>query len=162
MEEAAVGWENFFVAQVGASAALTGLLFVAVSINLSRILQFPHLPGRAAETLIVLLAVLCAASLGLVPHASRRTFGVELVAIWAVASTCVARIQVPDARTRDPNARWRVRIVTTHVPLLAFLGGGVSLLAGAGGGLYWLLGGILACFVASALNAWVLLVEIQR
>lgn len=41
-------WQSFFVAQASASAALAGLLFVAVSINLSRILKldvssaFPH------------------------------------------------------------------------------------------------------------------------
>ncbi len=31
-----------------------------------------------------------------------------------------------------------------------------------GGGLYWVLGGVLAGFVGASLNAWVLLVEIQR
>ena len=39
-------WRDFFVGSVGASAALTGLLFVAISINLQQILRFPHLPGR--------------------------------------------------------------------------------------------------------------------
>ena len=38
-------WANFFVAEVGASAALSGLVVVAISINLSRILFFPQLPG---------------------------------------------------------------------------------------------------------------------
>ncbi len=162
MDEAAVGWENFCVAQVGASAALTGLLFVAVSINLSRILQIPHLPGRAAEALVVLLAVLGVSSLGLVPHTSRRTLGIELLAVWAVACAGIARTQVQDVRRGGPHAYWTSRVMTTHVPLLAFLGGGVSLLAGTGGGLYWVLGGTLACFAASTLNAWVLLVEINR
>ena len=31
-------WENFFIAEVGASAAPAGLIFVGVSINLKRIL----------------------------------------------------------------------------------------------------------------------------
>jgi hypothetical protein len=41
-------WHDFFVGSMGASAALTGLLFVAISINLEQILKFPNLPGRAA------------------------------------------------------------------------------------------------------------------
>lgn len=162
MDGVMAGWENFFVAEVGASAALTGLLFVAVSINLSRILQFPHLPGRAAETLIVLFAVLFVASLGLVPHVSARTFGIELVAVWAAACACILRIHLSDARTPSPQAYWRIRLLTSHVPILAFLASGISLLTGAAGGPSWLLGGTLACFAAAALNAWVLLVEIQR
>jgi hypothetical protein len=162
MDDAAAGWENFCVAQVGASAALTGLLFVAVSINLSRILQIPHLPGRAAEALVVLLAVLGVSSLALVPHASRRTLGIELIAVWAAASAGIARMQIVDARRRESDAYWTSRLLTTHVPILAFLGAGVSLLAGVGGGLHWMLVGTLASFAASTLNAWVLLVEIQR
>jgi hypothetical protein len=38
----------------------------------------------------------------------------------------------------------------------------VSLLTGAGGGLYWVLAGILLVFVSTSINAWVLLVEIKR
>jgi hypothetical protein len=46
------GWQSFFVAIISAGAALTGLLFVAVSINLDRILKAAtFLTTRAAETL---------------------------------------------------------------------------------------------------------------
>lgn len=43
-------WSELFVASAGASAALAGLVFVAVSINVERILEFPGLPERALET----------------------------------------------------------------------------------------------------------------
>ena len=44
----ATPWQIFLAAELGAGASLTGLLFVAVSINLERILSFPKLrPGRA-------------------------------------------------------------------------------------------------------------------
>jgi hypothetical protein len=72
------GWDNFFVAEAGAAAALTGLLFVAVSINLMRVLQFPQLPTRAAETLISLMSVLVVSTFALVPQQSMRTYGIEI------------------------------------------------------------------------------------
>ena len=39
---------------------------------------------------------------------------------------------------------------------------GVTLLAQAGGGLYWLVPGVLAAMTFGLINAWVLLVEILR
>src|ERR687885_234562 len=62
--------ETFFLAQVGASAALLGLLFVGASINLDKIMNDPHLPGRVLDALVVLMAVLVVSSLGLVPSQS--------------------------------------------------------------------------------------------
>jgi hypothetical protein len=38
----------------------------------------------------------------------------------------------------------------------------VSLLLRAGGGLYWLVPGVVLCLVVAALDAWVLLIEILR
>ena len=48
----AAEWESLFVAEAGASAALAGLLFVALSINLERILKgtdCPAGPGRQSS-----------------------------------------------------------------------------------------------------------------
>jgi hypothetical protein len=48
------------------SAALAGLIFVGVSINLTRILALPRLPNRAFQALMLLLTVLVVSSLLLV------------------------------------------------------------------------------------------------
>jgi modulator of FtsH protease len=61
-------WSEFFVAIAGAAAALTGLIFVGVSINLTRILSFSRLPDRAFQAIILMLTVLiiqcCVSCLG--------------------------------------------------------------------------------------------------
>lgn len=64
------GWENFFIAEVGASAALAGLIFVGVSINLNRILSLPRLPDRALEAVSLLLTVLASSLRDLLLHQS--------------------------------------------------------------------------------------------
>lgn len=81
-------WSNFLVAQAGAAAALTGLIFVAVSINLSKILEYPGVSTRAAESIILLLGVVLNSSLALVPSQPLRALGAEILfvgsVIWAV------------------------------------------------------------------------------
>jgi hypothetical protein len=156
-------WHDFFVGAMGASAALTGLLFVAISINLEQILKFPNLPGRAAGSLSILVAALVVASCGLAPGQSLQALGAEI----AVAGSVVAG-QAIWVTTRKPEeagyrVTWRIeRIVTMLLPGLVFLAGGLSLIAGGGGGLYWILGAIVLAFVVSAINAWVLLIEVLR
>jgi hypothetical protein len=48
------------------------------------------------------------------------------------------------------------------VPPLAYIGSGCSLVAGSGGGLYWVLVATVLAFVTASVDAWVLLVEILR
>lgn len=77
------GWTAFFVAVISAGAALTGLVFVALSINLDRIVSAGVVPSsRAAETMATLLLVVVSSSLVLVPQGA-RWLGVEILAIAA-------------------------------------------------------------------------------
>lgn len=73
----AAEWESLFVAEAGASAALAGLLFVALSINLERILKGSGLPGRAGEAIVLLLTVLVVSTFGLVPGQSPRVLALR-------------------------------------------------------------------------------------
>ena len=97
-------WHDFFVAEVGASAALTGLLFVAASINLEHILSYEGLPERAAETLVVLVNVLIVASFGLVPDQRIALLGWEILVtsglVWA--GVVAAKLRAP-----APEPQWR-------------------------------------------------------
>ena len=60
-------WSDLFVAAAGAGAALAGLVFVAVSINIDRILAGEGLPDRALSTVLILLMAVCVSIVGLIP-----------------------------------------------------------------------------------------------
>ena len=75
------GWKELFLAEVGASAALGGLLFVAVSINLDRILALRGLPGVAGAAIVLLVGVLVVSTFALVPGQPRWVLGAELVTV---------------------------------------------------------------------------------
>jgi modulator of FtsH protease len=60
-------WSDFALAQLGASAALLGLVFVGLSINLRDVVGSRRLVNRAAEAIIELAAVLVSATAVLIP-----------------------------------------------------------------------------------------------
>ena len=155
-------WHDFFVGTISASAAFTGLLFVAISINLEQILKFPQLPGRAAGTLGILVCTLVVSGFGLAPGQSHVALGIEIAAVAAVvAGQAVCVTHRP--RTADEPKSWVFEhLMSLLLPSVAFIVGGVTLGAGTGGGLYWVLAATLLAFVAASINAWVLLVEILR
>jgi hypothetical protein len=161
---AAERWADFGVATAGAAAALAGLLVVAVSINLRRILQFPHLPHRAAQTLILLGLPLITALLLIVPGQPDAALGCEYLVIGLAVGTylLVTDLRVPISENETRRTWLAGRIVPDAVTGGCLAVAGVTLLTQGGGGLYWLVPAVLAAFLFGMLNAWVLLVEILR
>jgi hypothetical protein len=158
------GWIPYFGAMVGATAALTGLLFLAVSLNLDKILKGPaFLPHRAAETLGTLLLVLYVSALVLVPQ-NIRALGIEVLVGLLPLQFMILRSQLQYSRTRqDDPLLWLVsRMSATAVCAVPALLAGISLTAHWGGGLYWLVPMTVLGIAGAVYNAWVLLVEIVR
>ncbi len=160
------GWHDFFVAEAGAAAALAGLLFVAVSINLNRILEFPNLPTRVIEALSALIAVLFVASFALVPHQSVMMTGIEI----AMTGLVLLAINIASLRAdlkhspamRVKSGRRVSRVLANQLPPLPFIAGGALLAFGQAVGTAFFLPGTLLCFLSGLFSAWVLLIEIQR
>jgi hypothetical protein len=157
-------WSGFFSAEVGASASLAGLIFVAVSINLAQIVKETHLVSRSAKALLSLMGVLFASSLCLIPDISRLILGYELMALGAAIWSGTTLSQYGAAR-RNSYVGTKTKIfhfVLTEFSAIPFVIGGFSLARGSGGGLYWLAAGTVFSLANALFDAWVLLIEIQR
>lgn len=157
-------WQTFFSAEVDASAALTGLVVVAISVNLSRILSVALLPGRAAEALIVLAGALVLASVALVPRQPLAVLGAEVLAIGAATFVGAAVIQQRAWRMAGMRAEFKpfTRLLINLGVSLPILIAGALLILGHEAGLYWAAAGVILSLVAGVLSAWVLLIEILR
>jgi hypothetical protein len=166
-------WAPFFTAVLTAAAALTGLLFVAVSINLRKILPGDKaepgaqsegfLAARAAETLATLLLVVVASALTLIPQGT-LLLGLEVLILAAPALAVTTAVQVSYRLQKPDQPLWWTisRMACTAVATVPATWAGISLTAHWGGGLYWLAGAGLLGIVGAVYNAWVLLVEILR
>jgi hypothetical protein len=81
-------WNSFFVLVGTGSAALTGLVFVAVTINLDGVAKDATHKYRAINMLSGFTSVFVISALALMGHQTHRTFGIE----WLVASVFAAGI----------------------------------------------------------------------
>jgi modulator of FtsH protease len=159
------GWDNFFLGQLGASAALGGLLFVAISLNLSRISSDGALADRALLALCLLLAILVVSSFMLIPGQPAPLPGIEVLLVGLAISVLAAarrrRLFRTDAGERDGKAI--VNAVFLAAAVLPYYIGGLLIAAdGMSAGLYVVAAAIILSFIKAVLDAWVLLIEINR
>jgi modulator of FtsH protease len=173
-------WDNFAVITGSAAGALTGLLFVAVSLNRDRIVGHAGLRAEAGQTLVLFILALLLTVLLVIPGMSATTLGIVLVAVAVVSGVTLSLIDRNQQRPKRSESRGRprsrdgerrkfsdlsaedqlYRVVDVVSPnlfsMLSVLIAGCLLLAGANG-LYWLAAAILLALGGGVVNAWLFL-----
>jgi hypothetical protein len=157
-------WEAFYTAQLGAAAALGGLVFVGLSLNLKKILSYAWLPSRALLALIVLMAIFIISSFMLMPGQSLGTLGFEVAVTGLALGAVGTAIETYALRKVDLQNReaFIANLVLLEIGILPYVAGGVLLLLGDASGFYWVAAGVIISLIKAVLDAWVLLVEINR
>jgi len=157
-------WDNFFTAEVGAAAALAGLVFVGISINLQRIIALPVIANRAFQSLLLLLAILGVESILLVPGQTAPEQGVEVLVVAALTVGALNALEWRSWKIVDPKIR---RLLAQHTleiqaPTVLLVLGAAFLLVSSPWSLYWFLPATLVGFLIALVEAWVITVEILR
>lgn len=158
-------WNDFFVATAGAAAALLGLIFVSISFSLSKLLTTEFMRQMASQSLVLLLTALLIALWSLAPLKSAHWFSAGIVGLGLLGWSYLARTDVrlyrklPDMAKRRHYGR---QIVLNQVTTLPVLIGGCLCWEQGEGSVVWLVPGLLLIFLKAGLNAWGLLVEINR
>jgi len=145
-------WQNFYIMIGTANAAITGLLFVSLSMHLKQILTHPIYKPRAILVLIILTTQIVISAIVLTPQ-PRVAMGWEILALNFLFLTLNLRYRTPLRIT--PGSALTIAFRVTYV--LASL----SLITGFGGGFY-ILGGILTLTIVRSLsNCWTLLTALE-
>lgn len=150
------GRENFAVISGSAAGALTGLLFVAVSLNRDRIVGHAALRSEAGQTLVLFLLALLLSLLLL---------GIVLVVVAIVSGVVliiVGRGKDRGARDGDGDgaedrlARLLDKASPNLIAMLSITVAGCLQIAGANG-LYWLAAAVVLALGGGVINAWLFL-----
>lgn len=156
----ALDWSNFALVTGGASGALTGLLFVAVSLNRERIAGHPALRGQAGQTLVLFLFPLLLSVALVLPGASATALGTLLVvlalAVGAILVLIGRQKKAAGSDSSDRLATLLDEVSPNLVVVVLTLIGGCLQLAGDDG-LYWVAGSSVLSLVGGTVNAWLFL-----
>ena len=153
-------WLSFGEAVAAVAGALTGLLFVALSVRSDAVAASRSLSSRAAQTLVLFMTAVLVAVLLVAPQPS-TVLGSELLAVALVSGT---GLLILDRRAGHSTDKGVVRYIERFSPnmITAALVGvaGLTFLVKAGGGLYWLIPAIMASLLGGVINAWLFLIKV--
>lgn len=127
-------------------------------------MEYPGLPGRAAESLLQFVEVFFLSSVALAPRQTERMLAIEFLAIGGIFWLALVVGQVRYLRLRAGHPWWwfTLRATLGQLGAVPVLVAGIALLLGSPDALSWLVPGFVFSFSAGITSAWVLMVEILR
>jgi hypothetical protein len=162
-------WGEFFHASSGATAALAGLIFVGLSVNIGKVLELDRadggsnlLTGRAIEALVAMVNVLVISIVALTPTIDRGVLAAVIIVVGLESAISPARVIVATSGRPDISKATLLRLVMAIAVTVTLLVAGITLAAHHGGGLFWLPASFVLAIAVAAINSWVLLVEVLR
>ena len=159
----AAAWHDYFLMVGGGAAALTGLVFVAMSLHLDQIALNPAHRHRARTVLTGLTAVFIRCALVLMAGQNGQAVAVELIVVLIGVEIVLYRSisQALQATDRmDPALLWRT--IGSFACLVTEQAGALALFFGNAGGLYVVGIGMMSSFVFMVTGAWLLIIGVRR
>ncbi|MGN6482854.1 MAG: hypothetical protein ACTHMX_00490 [Thermomicrobiales bacterium] len=157
-------WHEFLVAMAGASGALVGLLFIAMSISLDQLMKAPQLLTRAAACLELLTGVLMFCCALLMPGLDTTSIGwimlVGGILVWSITS--FSSFRVVAASEREYRSRSIVALILFQVATVPTVVAGIVAFRIGTDAMYILAAAFIVSFAVSVLDAWVLMIEVRR
>ena len=151
--------DNFFVMVGGGSAALAGLIFVALSINPEAIIQNVTHRNRAINMLSGFSAIFMACGFALIGNQSLQLLGVEWLALWIIATFIFIRGYVVAIRAGMSSIGLTApRLGGGTLCYLAEVAGAVLLVLGNSAGLVVAAVATMVLFAFLISGAWLLIV----
>jgi hypothetical protein len=151
-------WHDYFMTVGGGAAALTGLVFVAMTLHLDEIINNPVHRHRARTILAGLTAVFIRCALVLMGGQNAQAVAIELIAVLVVVEALLYR-SIRQA-AGDADSRVLLRALGSFACLVLEQAGAVILFFGASWGLYVVALGMMSSFIFMVSGAWLLLVGV--
>jgi hypothetical protein len=159
----AAAWHDYFMMVGGGAAALTGLVFVAMSLHLDQIALNPAHRHRARTVLTGLTAVFIRCALVLMGKQSGQAVALELIVVLIGVEFVLYRSIRQALAAADPSDRaLLLRTVGSFTCLVIEQVGALALFFGNAGGLYVVGIGMMSSFVFMVTGAWLLIVGVGR
>ena len=156
-------WHDFFLMVGGGSAALTGLVFVAMSVNLAIILRDATHRSRAVGTLTSFAAVFIICGLTLMGGQTHVAIGIEWLVVSAAAGSVYVAGWVKAKRDGSSAVGLHVlRLAGGTGCYVAQVAGSALLIAGYVAGLYVAAVAMVVLFAFMISGAWLLLLGVHQ